>query len=327
MKTLRTRPLAPSLLAVMTLLAGCSRQITNAHGANLAAQKASLASPASRQVHVFKSDGQSASWSEITTAMAGADAVLMGENHSHPLGLATAAALWRDTLAASPQAVLAMEFIERDEQAALDDYVTGITDEAKFMSVTRRNDQSFPPGHRDMIAASKAASRPVIAANAPRRYVSIARTQGFDRLAKLTDEQRRLLCIPATLPTGRYRDDFEKIMGDGSSSSGQHGDDAAAAAHHQQVEAMFRSQSVWDWTMSQSVVRATTLGKPVVLIVGRFHVDFGGGLFQALKLQAPALRPLVVSFIDDDAPAAGIREEDKGRADFIIYTGKDVTEE
>src|SRR5262245_60198003 len=75
-------------------------------------------------------DGHSgAAVSREQIASAPCDAIIIGENHGHPLGLSTAAAIWSDILARSDRAALSMEFFERDEQSRLDEYLAGLTDE------------------------------------------------------------------------------------------------------------------------------------------------------------------------------------------------------
>ncbi len=285
-----------------------------------------IAPAKARAVTIFNEDGRPADWATLVAAASEADVVLIGENHGHPLGLAAAAALWEDMLPRCPRAALAMEFIERDEQSRLDDYLTGITDEATFRKRTNRVEGNYPRGHAQMIDAAKAAGRPVVAANAPRPYVRIARTSGYDKLASLTPEQKRLFRIPDELPARgtRYRDDFDKIMTeDPGQSPAPMPDPAAEAQRRATLDATFRSQSMWDWTMAESVAGAFDKNNaPVLLIVGRFHIDFEGGLAQALKKLHPGSKTVRISFVDAPAPATGApREEDKARANFIIYVG------
>lgn len=272
---------------------------------------------------VIGADGRPATWDDLISAAASADVVILGENHGHPLGLSVAAALWEDILSRSDRAALAMEFIERDEQAPLDDYLTGIVDEAAFVKATRRTDSNYPPGHRAMVEAAKARNRPVIAANAPRIYVRLARTDGYEKLATLTSEQKRLFVVPRAdqlpQPGSKYRDDFNTVMG--LDPAGTTPPDPERIAT---VEAMFRSQSVWDWTMAESVAQAAAAGSsPVVLVVGRFHSDFDGGLVQALRAMRPGVRIVTVSFADAAPPEGNaMREEDRGRAEFVVYVGE-----
>ncbi|MGD9688167.1 MAG: ChaN family lipoprotein [Phycisphaerales bacterium] len=293
-----------------------------------------------RALPIFDRAGAPVEWKALVSACAAADAVLIGEAHGQPEGQAFEEALFRDVLAAAPGAVAALEFFERDQQPDLDDYLLGVTDEAAMRTATSRSPSGYPPGHRAMVEASRAAARPVIAANAPRRYVRLARTDGYERLAALSPSQRALFRIPSLLPQGRYRDDFFRVMGADPAAadvepaapdaqdtdSPAHGDARASAATT--VEGMFRAQSLWDWTMADSVARAlgvagpapeTGAPRPVVLVVGVFHVEHGGGLVQALRLLRPDTRIVTVcmALTGETSP----RAEDKDRADFVVHVG------
>lgn len=280
-----------------------------------------------RSALVFRGDGAAASWPELSAAAGAADAVLLGENHGHPLGLASAASLWGEVLASATQSALCMEFFERDQQVGLDDYLAGLTDEAAFRKATGRTDSGYPAGHREMVESAKAHRRPVIAGNAPRRYVRLARTEGYDRLAALLPEQRRLFRIPDALPgpESQYRVNFDRVM----SGEGEHGSGASPARSHEsqaRLDATFRSQSLWDWTMAESVAGALAAGqRPVVLVVGRFHIDNQGGTLLALRGMRPGAKIVTVSFVDEWS--SSLREQDRGRADFVVYVGPSAVEE
>lgn len=271
---------------------------------------------AGRAVRVLTGEGSPAAWSALLDACTQADAVIVGENHGHTLGLAFAAALWEDLSARSPGAALALEFFERDEQSRLDDYLSGLSDQAVLAARTGRTRGNYPPGHRVMVERAKALGLPVIAANAPRPYVRLARMRGLDALDTLTPEQRRLVRRPDELLGGRYRADFEKIMSTpGTQGAAGPADEAAA-----RVEGLYRAQQTWDWTMAESVARAIEGGRrPVLLVIGRFHSDFEGGTVQALRRLRPETRTVVVSVVD--AESATIREEDRGRGDYVVYVG------
>ncbi len=269
---------------------------------------------APREVKLFRGDGAAATWSELVEAASAAEVVFIGENHGHPLGLASAAALFEDVLARSDKASLSLEFFERDEQSRLDDYLSSVSDAATLERRTQRSEGNFPPGHRAMVELAKAKSRPVHASNAPRQYVRIVSQKGYEPLAKLSWEQRRLFRIPDELLSGRYRDDFDRIM----TPSGR---DPKAADEQARLARVFRSQQMWDWTMAESVFLALQRDEaPVVQVIGRFHSDFRGGTVQALERLRPGTRALVVSYVNEDAPAA-LPADDAGRGDFVLYVG------
>lgn len=308
-----TKPLLVTTLLFLASLSGCAAR--NSSMPALASQPVTQ-----RTAHIYwGATGRQATWSDLLSAAAAADAVLIGENHGHALGLETAASLWEETLPMSPNAALCLEFFERDDQSRIDDYLAGFVTDERFRSRTGRNDSNYPPGHRRMVDAARQARRPVIAANAPRPLVTLARQGGYDSFQRLTAEQRRMARIPDQAPAGRYRADFDAVM---SSMSAAHGGAPAPsdAERVARLDAAFRAQSLWDWTMADSVAKALDGGaRPVFLVVGRFHVDFEGGLAQAIDHIRPGTKRVIVTFVD--AWADQLQPEDRGRGDFVIYVG------
>lgn len=287
--------------------------------------------PITRSPLIFRGTGEATTLDAVAEEAARVDAVLVGENHGHPLGLQTASDLWAKLIERAPHAALAMEFIERDEQAALDDYLAGIGDEAAFKKATGRTDGNYPPGHRAMVEAAKAKNLPVIAANAPRRYVRLARGEGFDRLRALSPEQARLFRVPDALPTGAYRAEFDKVMAV-PHEKGPNAPPETPEEKQTRLDSTFRSQSTWDWTMAESVARAIADRRtPTLLVVGRFHIERHGGsdgsareeggTTQALRALSPAVRLLTVLFVDAWPEGDQLRPEDASRADVVIYVG------
>ena len=256
--------------------------------------------------------GERLEWSTIVARASNAEAVLIGENHGHPLGLASAAALFEDLVAAQPRATLAMEFFERDEQSRLDDWLAGLSDDATFEARTQRSAGNYPPGHRAMLQTAKAEDRAVYAANAPRPYVRLARSQGYEALAQLTPEQQRLYLLPPRMVDGRYRESFDAFMAGGA--------DPKSDKVKPRLDSVFRSQSLWDWTMADCVVDAVRGAQtPLVLVVGRFHVDHEGGTVQAIEHLRPGTRTFVVSYVNQASDK--LQDDDKQRGDVVLYCG------
>jgi uncharacterized iron-regulated protein len=279
-------------------------------------QRASQPGPAPdpRAVRIFHGDnGAPATWDALIGAAASTDVLFLGENHGHPLGLSVAAAIFEDLVHRAPDASLALEFIERDDQSRLDDYLRGVVELDVFEKRAGRTAGNFPPGHRAMVETAKQHQRPVRAANAPRQYVRLASRQGFEPLKRLTEEQQRLFKIPEQLIGGRYREAFDRVMTPA-------GRDPNAPDERLRLDDVFRSQQIWDWTMADALASGLRAGQaPIAMVIGRFHSDFEGGTPQALALLRPGTRYQLVSF----APAWSdvLAEDDRHRADFVIYVG------
>jgi uncharacterized iron-regulated protein len=269
------------------------------------------------------STGEPVPWSNLVQSAAATDVLLIGENHYHPVGLPWAAALWEDVSAIAPSAALSLEFFERDDQSRLDDYLRGVTDEAAFEKRTERTSGNYPHAHKLMVERAKDLGLPVIAANTPREFIRYLRGRDYTALEYLTPEQQRLFKIPQAPPEGRYRADFDKFLEGGHGMSG--GQPAKPTSEEEKQAARdrsFRPQYLWDWTMGDSIARAVEAGRhPVVHIIGRFHSDFFGGTPQAVSKLRPGTRILIISTIAETSSV--LRDEDKGRADYVVYIGPD----
>lgn len=268
-------------------------------------------------------DASSVSWEAMVAAAAGAEVVIIGETHGHRVGLAVGAALWEDLLAREGlRPALSLEFFDRGTQAALDDYLTGLTDEKRFREAAGRSAGNYPEGHRVMVESAKAAGVPVYASNAPRRYSTRAREEGFGSLESLRASQRALFETPigasaaGEANSAAYRERFFESMEGMLASHG--GEDLGEQELAERVEGYFRAQGVWDATMADTIVRALSAGRtPVVHVVGRFHSDFRGGLVEAVWARRPGTRIVTLSMVE----GVSIEGDDRGRADFVVEVG------
>lgn len=292
---------------------GCSTANQRSPGTTMAAPAADV-----RGVTIRHADGSgTADWDSVIADMASSKAVLIGEMHGHELGLAVAADLFEDVLHANPLTILSMEFYERDEQVPLDDYLASVTDREAFLKAAGRTASNNPPGHERMVLAAKDAGRPVIAANAPRRYTKLARTDGYEALRTMTDRQRVLFDIPPNLRMqSAYHDRFYEAMGGMASHGGE-----------EMMRGFFRSQALWDRTMAASIARAGLLGGPVVHVVGYFHIQFAGepggsGLVDDLREMYQQDEKITTIIMLDRADQPVVAE-DLNIADYIVYVGSE----
>ncbi|MFG0294165.1 MAG: ChaN family lipoprotein [Phycisphaerales bacterium JB050] len=272
-----------------------------------------------RDLKVFSGTGLEMTWSGLVARAAASDVVLIGELHGHPMGLDAAATLFDDLLELRPTTTaLAMEFFERDEQLHLDDLMTGVIDHEQFMKTTGRESlQRYPEGHRRMVLAALERDRPIIAANAPRRYVRLARLEGFEHLETLFPAQQEQFVIPQNITQGDYKDRFFDLMG---GMRGHSEEEVPEGEDDPMILSFFRSQNVWDATMADSIVRAHDAGSyPVVLVVGQFHTDHEGGTTSRVRELRPGARVMTVSV--QPVWSLELREEDFNRADAVIYVG------
>lgn len=357
---------------------------------------------AARRLPMFTGGGTAVGWKDLLDAVAWADAIIIGEQHDDAIGHAVQLAAVQDTVARWPQSIVSMEMLERDEQPLVEDYFDGIIDAEQFASLTFSKDWagegSWEAWYQPIIDAAKDGGGRVVAANAPRRYVKLARREGYARLDMLPPDRRRWVTHPPALPEGRYRKRFWEVMSPPEPPEGmpramppekpkttapskprdvppaeepeadvmkagpapisaqaessppsedeaspeeadaseaepvedEEGGEAEAPEERsmpfhpmtdEDIEAIFRSQLVWDATMAQSIARATDRGAhKVIHLVGQFHCDFEGGTVLELRRRLPGAKILVISM--QRAWPDALLDEDHGRADIIVYTGE-----
>ena len=244
-------------------------------------------------------DGSKIGWKQMMARLSGADIVLLGELHDHAVGHAAQLAIIEDMLDQFPNSVVAFEMLERDEQRRVDDYMDGLIDAKTFASITLSTNWGGVGGwaawYQPIVDAIKDRGGTVVAANAPRRYVKLARTDGFGRIDSLPEERRSLVDYPTKLSGGRYRERFWELAAhDGE--AGEKEIDVTTIGPDDPLLPMFRSQQTWDATMAQSIVAAKPSNtRKVLLLVGQFHVEYDGGIVQELRKRLPAASVLVIS--------------------------------
>jgi len=280
--------------------------------------------PDPRTLPMFLGDtGEVISWSDVRRAILWADVIMVGEEHDDGVGHAVQRAVMEDVAERFDNVALSMEMLERDEQRVVDDFLEDIIDAEDFAKLTNSEkwagEGSWENWYQPIIDVAKADGGRVIAANAPRRYVRLARSQGFERLRALPRERRELVEFPRGSLEGPYRDRFVALMSD------MPDEDAADPHAHRMpseaVLAMFRSQITWDATMAGSIDKALRRGaSKIVHLAGRFHIGYEGGTVTQFERRNRGARVLTIVMSKDDA--LELRDDDRGLADIVIYTGK-----
>jgi uncharacterized iron-regulated protein len=259
--------------------------------------------------------------------------VIVGEEHDDAVGHALQRTLVEDAMTRDRRAALSLEMLERDEQNVLDDYLDGIIDAAALIKLTHSSareggDNGWERWYLPIIDAAKERGARVVAANAPRRYVRLAGRSGYQALRRLPEARRRLVALPLTAADD-YRQRFRDVLMEMQESDDEpesEGSVHSAGLSEEQFVSMFRSQQVWDATMARSIAEARRAGaSKVIHMVGQFHSDFDGGLVKEVRRRLPARSRVLVISMQRAWPDA-IREQDRDRADIIIYTGDRIEE-
>lgn len=302
--------LALAAMAAVGLLSGCvsGRCCPDKRATPLpkkAVRKAAPKPAKPRAVAFYR--GNDGAETDLASTLAGwkdADLVAFGELHGHPVGARSELATLKAMHGQGRPVALAMEFMERDTQPAVDAYLAGELSIVDFAKKARQS-RAFAHTHGPLMAFCQANEIPVIAANAPRRLVTAYRKQDKDYagyLEGLSDEDRGWMPEETSIIEDEYRERFVGMMGE-----------ARGAAY-------FKSQSLWDDSMAEAMYdfRSEHPDHRILFIVGGFHVTKGLGTISKYKLRRGKDEIRILLMTMDKNPALPFHDSDVGVADLLV---------
>ena len=267
---------------------------------------------AAQNYRVYDGTGAEATVERIVEAAAKADVVFLGENHDDATAHTLEAEIYRrivEKYSSKRRVILSMEMFERDVQIVVDEYLKDLITEKKFLDDSRPWN-NYQTDYRPLVELAKTQNLPVIAANAPRRYVNMVSRSGRDALDKLSPEAKKYLApLPFAAPSDAYSRKFNALMGN---------DSAAPSAPSKILEA----QALWDATMAFSIGEQLSKDKTalVVHLNGSFHTENRLGTAEQLLKLKPNAKIIVVTMrsVDDFTRFDSTRDRNAG--DFVILT-------
>ena len=330
MKTTRALRAAASILLLNTLAAQTG----------LAQTRTTVAPTPEAHYRAFDRQGRRVTLREVVEALGAADVLLVGETHNDPvahlleaelLGLADER-FGRAEGRGRRGVALSLEMFERDVQLVLDEYLAGLIAERHFLSSSRpwRNYQT---DYRPLVEYARARKLPVIAANAPARYVSRVSASGPDSLTSLSTAAKALLPpLPFPPASREYEAKFTRFMRGGDSAAQPAQPSTAPGANaqtpanphaaHGGANHLLAAQTLRDASMGHSIAEFLnrTPGALVLHVNGKFHSEERLGVAEQLKHYRPRTRVLVLTIV----PGEGFPDFDAPRlgrlGDFVIIT-------
>ena len=273
-------------------------------------------------------------------ALSNADIVFIGEQHDYKQGHALELEILQALHTRSPKTALSLEMFERDTQIVLDEYLAGSINESSFLQASRPW-PNYKTDYRPLIEYCKEQRLPVVAANAPRRYVNIVSRKGQIALSELLKSSRAFL---PPLPYGmelppEYDRQLNEIFGsahdDAAAKSTKTNAAAAPAPGMPTTEHLKQAQALWDDSMKDSILRfvRANRGVKVVQMNGAMHSDSKYGIVDRLRKAAPRLKIMNISIHPDtdyaNASTGRLAAKYVGVADFVVLGRPDppITEE
>ncbi len=219
---------------------------------------------------IWNSQGETSSYEEMLQGLLTQRVIILGENHGLKTHQNQHMQVLQSLREAGSQVHVGLEFFSYPDQALVEAYKEGQLTEAEFLESIRWQSPSYDYYRDQALFPQADLNEKTWALNAPRTLTSQVAKSGIESLPA---ELRRLL--PPNFQLGRdsYRQRFLKAIG------GDHFEDPTVADRY------FAAQSIWDDTMAWRI-RGILDQYPqavVVVIVGEFHVQYGGGLPDRLQ--------------------------------------------
>ena len=300
----------------------------------LAAQLAAGAQAPAPHYRAFDAKGNAVTLQAIVDSLEQADVLFVGETHDDAVAHLVEAELLRradETYGpSSPKrraVALSLEMFERDVQTVLDEYLAGLITERHFL-LSSRPWGNYETDYRPLVEYARARHLPVIAANAPARYVSRVSSQGPDSLKSLPQVAVRSWLPPLPFPAASegYAAKFNRFMG-GVAPAPAAGANAPTQASPHGGPHLLEAQTLRDASMAYAVSEYLKRGRDplVVQVNGTFHSEERMGVPEQLARYRPKARAVVVTIVPADSfpdfdPATRAR-----LGDFVIVTDPAVT--
>jgi len=307
---------------------------------------------------VYDHRGRERSIADVFRAMDETDALLVGESHDDVVGHGVEAEIFMraaERMGAVGEAsgrlrpvVLSLEMFEADVQYIVDEYLAGLIPEDQFKRSARPWDR-YDSDYRPMVEYARAHGLPVVAANAPRRYVNRVSRLGPASLDPLSEAAKAFLPpLPYPGPSPEYAAKWDALMAEMMAEMRAQADLAAAVSRHSAAAAApvppapmpgaapqgpprdhgvgnaLYAQALWDAAMGHAVTAALDAHQDALVVhyVGSFHVEGGTGIPERIRDYRPRTRTLVVFLQPAEDVNAWDDEEHRDLGDFVILTRK-----
>lgn len=238
--------------------------------------------------------------------------LVVGEQHAQAFHRDQHMEILRGLRARGLKVSVGMEFINYTDQHVLNRYKSGEMSESDFLKAVNWGGFSYDFYRQQVLYPQISSGEHTVALNIPRPITTKISRQGLESLT--VDEQQLL---PPNFQAGRDSY-FNRFM-------------LVAGAHCKSPKNCFLAQSAWDDTMAWQAGEflRSHPDHVLVIIVGEFHVQYGGGLPDRIRARYPTADILTVSQIW----AEGMLDEEiieqmepsivEGpRADFVWFSGR-----
>ncbi|GBC60842.1 hypothetical protein DENIS_1801 [Desulfonema ishimotonii] len=288
---------------------------------------------------IYDAQGQPSDLAQMISAAAEADVVFIGEEHDDPVAHFLEKEILRELRTAcggdgngglSRPLVLSMEMFERDIQMVVDEYFGDLITERHFRSAVRPW-WNYQTDYRPVVEFAREKKIPLVAANAPGRYVNRVSRLGPEALGDLSPTAAAWLPpAPWAEASDACRRKFRKFWDESAkqaeASRKKRPPESPPPPHGSGMEAfdfehILSAQTLRDAAMADAIAHALERhpGGQILHICGKFHSAGGLGVPEHLARYRPGVRMLAVT-ISAEAHFPEFVPDEQNAGDFMIIT-------
>jgi len=255
---------------------------------------------------IYNSKGRKVSYKKMIRQLKKQDVVLFGEFHNNPISHWLQYEVSKN-LNEERNLILGAEMFEADNQTFLTDYVKGKITFEQLDSLARLW-PNYKTDYAPLVDFAKENDLEFIATNIPRRYARMVHKQDFTSLDSLSTKEKAWIApLPIAfdpeLPTYKM---IIEMMGDHASPK------------------LVKAQAIKDATMAHFILKNFKENHLFLHYNGAFHSDYYQGILWYLKNENKDLKYSTISTVSQEN-VSKLKEENEGKADFIICVDLDMT--
>lgn len=289
---------------------------------------------------IFDSLGNPLTLDDLVANITESDVTFLGEIHTdvvaHYLEVLLLEMAW------DKNQTLSLEMFETDVQYVVNEYLAGHISEEHFLK-SGRSWGNYDSDYRAMIEFSKEKGMPVLASNAPRRYINMVSRLGEESLLSLSAEAKKYLPpLPYPAATQDYENKFRAIMsayhtmgptisevqedahlekGDVKVKLAEGQLEEELGLDEEAFQQMLAAQNLWDASMAWSIASHLKQHPEnrVLHVNGSFHSDYQLGIPEHLQNYLPNSTMLGVTIVPSyEFP--DFSDAMQGMGDIVIVT-------
>ncbi len=257
---------------------------------------------------IYNKKGRKVSTKKFLKQLQSGEIILFGELHDNPIDH------WLELkileyLKQKSTISIGAEMFEADQQELLNAYLIGKITQ-KELDTTTQFWSNYKTDYKPLLNFAKKNGLPFYATNIPRRFASFVFKNGLDSLEEHLNENEKKFSAPLPITYDPELPGYKRML--------------QMKGHHISAN-LPQAQALKDATMAYFIYQQYSANhNQFIHFNGDYHSKNFEGIYWYLKQKDENLKIITISSVEQE-DVTQFKEENKGRADFIIVIDKQMT--